>query len=332
MSKKKLLFIRAIREEGMRLARERDDVEVVVTEHIDGPGLAQAIADAHGLVVRGAVISRAVIDAARALEVVSRHGVGYDAVDVEALSERGIPLTITPGANAVSVAEHAMFQMLALAKRCQEHDRGVREGRFEALRGAMKATDVEAKTLLILGFGRIGSLVAPRARAFGMRVLVCDPYVDAAVIEAAGCTPVDDFRSVLPEVDVVTVHTPLTPETRGLLGERELATMKPSATVINTARGGIVDEEALAAALERGALAGAGVDVFDSEPAPPDTSHPLFHCDNVIFSAHCAGVSREAGVRMGMMAVRNVLDAFDGRLSPEVVVNRDVLDGSRRRA
>jgi len=332
MSRKKLLFIRAIREEGMRLARGRDDVEVAVTDHIAGDGLTEAIRDAHGILVRTAVIDQEVIDAAPRLEVVSRHGVGYDAVDVKALTTRGIPLTITPGANAVSVAEHAMFQMLALAKRCDEHDRGVREGRFEALRGTMLSRDVDAKTLLILGFGRIGSLVAPRARSFGMRVLACDPYIDAAVIEAAGCEPVTDFHAVLPEVDVVTVHTPLTDETRGIIGAAELAAMKSSALVLNTARGGIVDEDALADALARGALAGAGIDVFDCEPASPDTAHPLFQCDNVIFSPHCAGVSEEAGIRMGMMAVQNILDVFDGKLSPEVVVNKEVLAGAGWRA
>lgn len=332
MAKKKLLFIKAIREEGMRLAYERPDVEVAITQHISGPGLAEAVRDAHGLLVRTAVIDKAVIDAAQVLEVVSRHGVGYDAVDVAALSARGIALTITPGANAVSVAEHAMFQMLALAKRCQEHDRGVREGRFNALRGAMLPMDVQGKTLLILGFGRIGRLLAPRARAFGMRVLACDPYIDQAIIEAADCTAVTDFRAVLPQCDVVSVHTPLSEQTRGMLSVAEFAQMKSTALLLNTARGGIVDEDALAAALQAGRLAGAGIDVFASEPSPPDTSHPLFRCDNVILSSHCAGVSQEAGIRMGMMATQNILDAFDGKLSPDVVVNREILSAARKRA
>jgi D-3-phosphoglycerate dehydrogenase len=165
-----------------------------------------------------------------------------------------------------------------------------------------------------------------------MRVLACDPYVEPSVIETAGCTPVTDFRAALPDVDVLSVHTPLTDETRGIIGARELAAMKSSALLLNTARGGIVDEDALAEALSGGALAGAGIDVFDCEPAAPDTRHPLFACDNVLFSPHCAGVSQEAGIRMGMMAVRNVLDAFDGRLSAEVVVNPEVLTATRHRA
>ena len=332
MAKKKLLFIMPIHEEGMKLAYARDDVEVAVTRHLSGPGLAQDIRDAHGILVRAARISRDVIAAAPRLEVVSRHGVGYDAVDVAALTERGIPLTITPGANAVSVAEHAMFQMLALAKRCTEHDRGVREGRFAQGRVAMRATDVESKTLLILGFGRIGSRVAPRALGFGMRVLACDPYIDRSIIEKAGCTPVSDFRAALPEVDVLTVHTPLTEETRRIVGEAELAALKPGALVLNTARGGIVDEDALAAALKSGHVAGAGVDVFEDEPGQPDVTRALFACDNVIMSPHVAGVSLEAGIRMGRMSVRNILDCFDGKLSPDVVVNKEVLERPARRA
>ncbi len=332
MAKKKLLFIKGIREEGMRLARARLDVEVAITDHLRGPALAEAASDAHGLLVRTAVIDRTVIDAARNLEVVSRHGVGYDAVDVAALTERGIPLTITPEANAVSVAEHTMFQLLALSKRWQAHDRGVREGRFNELRGTMLGMDIQGKTLLLLGFGRIGRLVAPRALAFGMRVLACDPYIDQGIIQATGCTPVKDFRAVLSEVDVLSVHTPLTAETRGFVGTKELAAMKASALVLNTARGGIVDEDALADALRRRALAGAGIDVFACEPASPDLEHPLFACENVIVSPHCAGVTVEAGIRMGVAATQNILDAFDGKLSPEVVVNREVLEGRRRRA
>ena len=152
------------------------------------------------------------------------------------------------------------------------------------------------------------------------------------VIEKAGCTPVKDFRSALPEVDVLTVHTPLTGETRRIIGERELAALKPGALVLNTARGGIVDEDALAAALQSGHVAGAGVDVFEDEPSQPDVTRALFACDNVIMSPHVAGVSLEAGIRMGRMSVRNVLDCFDGRLSPDVVVNKQVLERPARRA
>ncbi len=185
------------------------------------------------------------------------------------------------------------------------------------------AFEVAGKTLLIVGFGRTGSLVAPRALALGMRVLAADPYVDPAIIRAAGCEPVTDWRARLAEIDVVSVHCPLTEETRDLLGAEELAALGPAGLVLNCARGGIVNEEALVAALAAGSIAGAGMDVFDTEPAAAD--HPLFALDNVLVSPHSAGVTAEAGVRMATGAVQNVMDAFDGCLDPAAVVNAGVL-------
>ena len=324
-SKKKILFIQRVHRCGHALAATREDIEVDVCEGRDQAGIKRRIVDAHGIVVRTAVIDRSVIDAGRRLAIISRHGVGYDAVDIEAAAERSIPVTITPLANSVSVAEHAMYMLLALAKSSRENDAAIRAGRFESARVSMKPLDLAGRNLLIVGFGRIGSRVAPRALGFGMHVHVYDPYVDRALMEAAGCTVVDDLRAVLPEMDAVTVHTPLDHETRGLIGEKELALMKPTAFVVNTARGGVVAEDALLAALEAKRIGGAGLDVFESEPAPPRTDHPLLAFDNVIVSPHCAGVTMESSMRMAEYSVRNVLDCFDGRLDPEVVVNRHLM-------
>jgi D-3-phosphoglycerate dehydrogenase len=158
-----------------------------------------------------------------------------------------------------------------------------------------------------------------------MQVFAYDPYIDQRIITDAGCTPLTDFREVLAQIDVLTVHCPLTPETRGIIGQDELDALKPGGLVINTARGGIVDESALVRALRSGALAGAGFDVFACEPAPPQPDHALFEFDNVIVSPHCAGVSREASVRVAEHAARNVLDCFDGKLDPGAVINPEVL-------
>ena len=291
----------------------------------DPAEIKRRIVDADAIVVRTAVIDRWVIDAGRGLAIISRHGVGYDAVDIGAAAERSIPVTITPLANSVSVAEHAMFMLLALAKSARENDTAVREGRFESARTSMKPLDLAGRNLLIIGFGRTGSRVAPRALGFGMHVHAYDPYVDRAVMEAAGCTAVDDVHAVLPEMDAVTVHTPLNDETRGIIGAKELASMKRTAFVVNTARGGVVAEDALIAALEGQRIGGAGLDVFEAEPAPPRPDHPLLAFDNVIVSPHCAGVTVESSMRMAEYAVRNVLDCFDGRLDPEVVVNRHLM-------
>ena len=324
-AKKKILFIQRVHECGHAVAAGRSDIEIDVYQGRDPDEIKRRIRDADGIVVRTAVIDRAVIDAGERLAVISRHGVGYDAVDIEAAAERSIPVTITPLANSVSVAEHAMFMLLALAKNARENDAAVRENRFESARTSMKPMDLAGRNLLVIGFGRTGSRVAPRALRFGMHVHACDPYVDRAVMEAAGCTVVDDLHAVLPEMDAVTVHTPLNHETRGIIGAKELASMKPTAFVVNTARGGIVDEDALADALEGNRIGGAGLDVFAVEPASPQPDHPLLAFDNVIVSPHCAGVTIESSMRMAEYSVRNVLDCFDGKLDPEVVVNRHLM-------
>ena len=322
MAAKKLLFIQRVHECGHALAASRGDVEIDVYEGRDPAEIKRRIVDADGIVVRTAVIDRAVIDAGRRLAIISRHGVGYDAVDVEAAAERSIPVTITPLANSVSVAEHAMFLLLALAKNARENDTAVREGGFESARVSIKSLDLAGRNLLILGFGRTGSRVAPRALGFGMRVHALDPYVDRSVMAAAGCTVVEDLHAALSEMDAVTVHTPLNDETRGIIGAKELALMKRTAFVVNTARGGVVAEDALADALAEKRIGGAGLDVFEVEPAPPRSDHPLLAFDNAIVSPHCAGVTIESSMRMAEYAVRNVLDCFDGRLDPDVVVNR----------
>ena len=322
---RRVLFIGRVHDCGHSLAVNRDDLDIDVYEGRDPAEIRRRIVDADAVVVRTAVIDRSVIDAGPQLAIISRHGVGYDTVDIDAAAERSIPVTITPLANSVSVAEHAMFMLLALAKNARENDDAVRGGRFERARVSMKPLDLAGRNLLIIGFGRTGSRVAPRAIGFGMRVHAYDPYVEPAEMEAAGCTVVENLHAALPEMDAVSVHTPLNRETRGIVSAKALALMKPTAFVVNTARGGVVDEDALLAALQADRIGGAGLDVFESEPAPPRTDHPLLAFDNVIVSPHCAGVTVESSMRMAEFSVRNVLDCFDGRLDPDVVVNRHLM-------
>jgi D-3-phosphoglycerate dehydrogenase / 2-oxoglutarate reductase len=179
------------------------------------------------------------------------------------------------------------------------------------------------RRVMVLGYGRIGREVARRCAAFDMQVSVYDPYVQANVIEQSGYRSVPDFAAVLPETDILTVHMPLAAESRHLIGKAELAELPSHALVINCARGGIVDEDALHAALTSGKIAGAGIDVFEQEP-PPE-SHPLFGLDNVLLSPHTAGMSQEAAIRMAISTVRNALAGIDGKLDPSMVVNREVL-------
>ena len=311
-----------IHQSGLDLLASRSDVRFEVVEDVSEASLKGAFADADGVVIRAMPIPNSVFETVKRLKIVSRHGVGYNNVDVDYLTQLGIPLALTIDANALSVAEQTLFFLLTLAKNGLVYDSATRENRF-GVRDSLNCFDISGKTLLIVGFGRIGRMVAERAKAFGMKVAVSDPIVSADAIVAAGCFPVGSLAEVLPRADFLTVHIPLTNQTKGLIGAAELALMRPSACVINTARGGIVDEKALVAALSAGKLRGAALDVFETEPPAPD--NPLLALDNVVLSPHSAGLTVECAERMAIASVENVLATFDGRLDPAVVVNRQVL-------
>ena len=321
-ARKKVLMVQGLHPEGVKLLAARADVEPVALLSDVEAEIAAAARDADAITVRSARITRGIVEAAPKLRVVARHGVGYDAVDVGALTARGVPLAISIHANMVPVAEHVMFMLLVLFKEAAYYDALTRAADWGS-RWNVKANDLAGKDLLIVGFGRTGSRVARRALAFDMKVHVCDPYIDQTLIRQAGCVPVADFRAALPAMDAVSVNCPLSEETRHMFSRAEFAAMKPAAVIVNCARGGIVDERALYAALTEGRLRGAGLDVFETEPSPAD--NPLFRLDNVIVSPHIAGVTVESTIRMSTQTAQNVLDCFDGKLDPAVVINKDVL-------
>lgn len=291
-------------------------------EMLDPPTEAQTVtktAGADAILVRTAPISAATIAAGNRLKVVSRHGVGYDNIDVAAASRRGIPVTVVGDVNAVPVSEHTLMLMLALAKRTVVYDKATRENRWN-IRDSFGGTELSGKTLLLLGFGRIGREVARRALAFDMRILAFDPYVTAEQAKAAGAQRAPDLKAALPQADFVSVHMPLTEETRGMLGADAIEEMKPTACIICTARGGIVDEAALCKALAVGRIRGAGLDVYLVEPPPADD--PLYRLDSVVLSPHCAALTEECAIRMAEISAQNCLDAVAGKLRPELIVNR----------
>ncbi len=282
---------------------------------------APHLGEADALLIRTQPLTATEIAAAPRLRIVSRHGVGYDAVDVAALDARNIPLTIVGDVNAAAVAEHTLAFLLALAKQVRSFDVEVRHGNW-GVRNAFGATELAGKTLLLVGFGRIGRGVSALAGAFGMRVAAFDPFQSENAIRAAGASPVGSLEGGLAEADYVSLHLPRS-GTRPLIGAAEIARMKPSACLINTARGGLVDEAALASALEEGRLRGAALDVFEAEPPSPE--HPLMRSDRVLLSPHVAGLSIESAIRMSQAAARNIIDFFAGRLDPALVVNRERL-------
>ena len=301
----------------------RDDIEYERFTELSEQNILQHIANYDAAILGGAApFTARIIGNAPRLAVVSRHGVGYDNVDVAALTAAGIPLTVTGTANSVTVAEHSLFFMMALAKHGVKFDREVRKGNWN-IRFENTAIDLAGRRVLILGFGRIGQLLVKRCLGLDMEVSVHDPYASDDAIREAGAEPVRDWRASLPELDFLSVNCPKTDETTGMVGAKELAAMKATAYVVNTARGGIVDEGALVDALERRVIAGAAVDAFETEPATPD--NPMFALDNILVSPHSAGVTEESMFRMGAACARNVADCFDGKLDPANVVNREVL-------
>jgi D-3-phosphoglycerate dehydrogenase len=325
-NKKKLLLTESMSRSGRDLLLERGDIEIVdfanTISRPDFQALLQREAPVNGVALGGTKFGPKEIAAAGAMLVVARIGVGFDAVDVPALTAKKIPLMVAGSANSPSVAEQAMFMMMALAKRAAELNAMVQNGNWNGRLGAVPF-DLYGKTVLIVGFGRIGTRSAKRCQAMEMQVLVYDPYLPAATIKAAGCEPVAELDAALPRADFVSIHCPKTPETVGLFNAARLARLKPTAYLVNTARGGIIDEDALYKALAGGKLAGAGLDVFNEEPTP--ASNPLLQLANVISAPHMAGVTRESLDRMGLQTARNILSALDGNPIRENVINKEVL-------
>jgi D-3-phosphoglycerate dehydrogenase / 2-oxoglutarate reductase len=250
------------------------------------------------------------------LKIVSRHGVGYDAVDVAALNARTIPLAIVGDVNSRAVAEHTLALMLAAARRVVAHDLASRNGHWN-LRNAFDSVELDGKHLLIVGFGRIGRRVAELGRAFGMHIMAHDPYLDAAAITAAGAEAAQDLNAALAKADYVSLHMP---GAKGaIIGATELAAMKPSAIIVNAARGGLVDEAALDQALRARKLYAGAVDVLVDEPPKPD--HPLLGNPYITISPHNAGLTQECAKRMAVSAAQNIIDFFAGRLDKALVVN-----------
>ena len=322
-AKKKILIPATIAPNAVAVLRERDDVDAVLYEvTISTAEFHALLKDAQGVALSMTPFGEAELKAAPQVRVVARIGVGFDAVDVPALTRHNIPLMVTGTANSPTVAENALFLMMALAKLGEHFDSMTKENRWWD-RMKRLPSDLYQKTVVVVGFGRIGTRTSRFCLALGMNVLVYDPYVRGAVIEGAGYTPVNDLDEALAHADFVSIHCPKNPETVGMFNAARLRRMKPTAYLINTARGGIVDEPALYDVLSSGRLAGAGLDVFEQEPPP--SGHSLFALPNVIMAPHVAGVTVEAVDRMSEQTARNILSALDGQPLRQNVINQDVL-------
>jgi D-3-phosphoglycerate dehydrogenase len=320
---------------GLELEQEMVDavtdipVRLVSRASVSEDDLIAAGADADALLVSTReAITRRVLENLPRTKVISRYGVGLDNVDLDAAADQGIVVTHYPGYCTSEVADHALALILALNRRIVEQDRSLREGAWvehgpatrAILRGPIQP--LREQTLGIVGFGRIGKAVAERARPCGVSMLAADPYLDPAEIAAHGVEPVG-LPELLERADIVTLHTPLTPETRGFIGAGELARMKPTAVLVNTARGPLIDLTALAAALKRGALAGAALDVVHPEPLPADS--PFYRMPNVILTPHSAYYSERSVDVVRRETLNAALTVLRGK-RPGTVANPAVLE------
>jgi D-3-phosphoglycerate dehydrogenase len=313
----RVLLPQNVAEEGKRYLLERGH-EIRMGSGHSLEAMCRDIVDCDALLARLAPVPAQVLEASPRLKVVSRHGVGYDNVDVERATALGIWVTYGPESNAHTVAEHTLALILAAAKNLVPYDRELRRGVFR-VRARLFGTDLLGKRLGIVGLGRIGRLVAAKASAgLGMEVVACTRTPDPGGLPP-GVARLCGWEELFSTADVVSLHLPLVPETRGCVGGRELGWMKSSAFLINTARGQLVDEAALVEALARGRLAGAGLDVFAQEPPPED--HPLLRLQNVVLTAHSAALTRECLVRMAVDAARGIHEVLSGR-EPTWSVNR----------
>jgi len=318
---KQVLLTESLHPSGRRLLDERADIEIVELGGDEGR-LRDALTTVHGVLVRTMRISEQEFRTANNLQVVSRHGVGCDNIDVHWLSQRSIPVAIAVNSNTTSVVEHVMMMMLTLNKNAQAYDQLTRESQF-AKRGTLPTSELCGKHILIVGFGRIGKRLAPLCKAFGMRVTVADIALDVQYADALGCRGVTDFKPHLSSADYVSVHVPLNAETHHLIGRNELAALPPHAIVINCARGGIIDEQALADAIKSDQLAATGSDVFENEP--PAADNPLLDLPRSVLTPHSAASTAESMERMSVYAAQNVLAGIDGTLNPDLMFNRDAL-------
>lgn len=313
----RVLVAGKIHADGLAILKNAPGVEVDYVEEVSSESYRPFLSTADALLIRTQPLTAEHVEEAPNLKIVSRHGVGYDSVAVDALNSRHIPLTVVGDVNSRAVAEHAAMLMLAAARRTVLFDSKMRAGGWN-YRNSLDATELDGGTLLLVGFGRIGKRLAHIATALGMSVLAYDKYQDPAAILVEGATPVEDLHQALRVADVVSLHVPKVGD-NALIGAQELEAMKPSAILINTARGGLIDEAALLAALNEGRIAAAGLDVFEDEP--PRADAPLLANERVVLSPHNAGLTEACARRMAISAAQNILDCFNGKLDPALVVN-----------
>ena len=303
---------------GIKLLENNPNYNYEVIENIKLEDIKNKIQNCDGLSIRTAKLPGEIIDLGKKLKVISRHGVGYDNVDLAAIKKNKITLTITATANAVAVAEHVMFMLLNICKRKSMYDDAVKNGKFNDRNKLPKTIELWGKNILIAGFGRIGQALIKRCLGFEMNVFVYDPFINEEKIKSLGGIKVDNLENSLSKIDMISLHLPLTNETKNLIDINLIKKMKKNCIIINAARGGIINEIDLDRALNENLIFGAGLDVFDIEP--PKEDNPLLKNDKVFLSPHTAAFTEECMTRMGKETIQNIIDFFDEKLEKSKIV------------
>ncbi|WP_226783274.1 NAD(P)-dependent oxidoreductase [Oceaniglobus trochenteri] len=312
----RILAVDPIPEPGLALLRKRPEFEIVDARDVNDDALGNHMEEAEIILLRGRNIRPEHFDRARKLRFISRHGVGLDKVDMAQMQRLGVTVAVTADANYLSVAEHAMMLTLAGCRRVISADHATRNGGWRS-RIDTPTHELSGSTVLLLGFGRIGQTYAGLLSAFGCRISVYDPYLPEGATLPCGATRVQALSDVLPEQDIVSLHMPLTDQTRNFIGADLLSRFREGAILVNTARGGVVDEAALVGALDQGRPAIYATDVLAKEPPQPDD--PLFSRSDVIVTPHSAALTQQGKLRMALGVAQNVLDFVDGKLAPHMI-------------
>ena len=315
--KKKILVIQNIHQEGINLLKGNSSYEFEIFDEIN-EDLKQKIVDCDAISIRTAKLPNEIISSAKKLQVISRHGVGYDNIDLKSTKEIGATLTITATANAVAVAEHVMFMLLNISKRKDMYDQSVKLGKFNDRNKLPKTIELWGKNILITGFGRIGQALIKRCLGFEMNVFVYDPYINDEKIKSLGGKKVNDLKEAVKEMDAISLHMPLNDETKNIVNYDLLRSMKTNCIVVNAARGGIINEVDLDKALRENLIFGAGLDVFETEP--PKSDNPLLKNDKVFLSPHTAAFTEECMIRMGKETIQNIIDFFEKKLDKSKII------------
>ena len=312
MSKKKILIIQPIHEAGIKLLTDNSNYEYEILENLEAQDIKSKISNCDAISIRTAKLSGELINCSKNLKIISRHGVGYDNIDLTAPKEKNITLAITATANAIAVAEHVLFMLLNIAKRKSMYDDSVKSGNFSNRNKLPKTIEIWNKNILIAGFGRIGQCLIKRCKGFEMNVFVYDPFVSKEVVESLGGKKVENLEDSIKNMDAVSLHVPLNDKTKNLINYNLLRTMKKNCIIINAARGGVINEIDLDRALNENLIFGAGLDVFEKEP--PDQNNPLLKNKKVFLSPHTAAFTEECMVRMGKETIQNIIDFFEKKL------------------